>query len=134
MIYRAVVETSSCEPSDIFIQSGYVFFVANNKDQARERLTAACTLWCGGREYDAYNLNSEHELMRDSIEPVFEDSHLIEAGCRGQKITFTYPGRIDDEHLGIFLPPDQQQRLEAAFKKAKAYDRDWIENTENGEG
>lgn len=132
MIYRAVVE--SFDPSSQFDQSGYVFLVARNKDQAQERLAAACTLWCDGREHDAYNLKSEFELMRDCIEPVFEDSHLIEAGCRGQKITFVYPGRSDNEQLGIFLPPDQQQRLEAAFEKAQVYDRDWTHNIENGEG
>ncbi|MDO3386059.1 hypothetical protein QWI17_09440 [Gilvimarinus sp. SDUM040013] len=132
MIYRAVVE--SFDPSGQFDQSGYVFLVASSKDEAQERLAAACTLWCDGREHDAYNLNSEHELMRDCIESAFEDSHLVGAGCRGQKITFAYPGRSDSEQLGIFLPPYHQQRLEAAFKKAQAYDRDWTENTENGEG
>lgn len=129
MIFRAVVE--SFDPSDQFELSGYVFFVANNREQAHERLNAACDLWCEGRQYDAYNLKSEHELMRDSAEQAFEDAHLLEAGFRGQKTQFTHPG---DDQLGLFLPPKELERLEAAFAQAQAYDRDWAQHTENAEG
>tara|TARA_R110000850_G_scaffold145408_15_gene267558 strand:- start:4219 stop:4635 length:417 start_codon:yes stop_codon:yes gene_type:complete len=131
VIYRAVVE--SFGPSDRFEQSGYVFFVANNDHQAHRRLDAACALWCDERPYDAYNLKSEHELMRDCTDQAFEDAHLLEAGCRGQKTNFSYPGH-DDDQLGLFLPPKELERLEAAFAQAKAYDRDWAQYTENVEG
>ncbi|WP_049722385.1 hypothetical protein [Gilvimarinus polysaccharolyticus] len=132
MIFRAVAECWG--EIDANSTAGYVYFVASNHDDARHRLHMACTLWFNGHQYDAYNLNSEHELFRDSTDDVFEDAHLLEAGCIGQRVVFTYPGHSENTQLALFLPPKELQRLEAAFARAKAYAESYTEHTETIEG
>ncbi len=118
MIFRAVIETET--------ESGHIFLVAHNYEQAHEKLEAACCMLFNDTSVDAYNLFDEHILKKQtSNEAAFEDAFLLECGCSAGKTTYAYPDRLEVDEIYFLLPKSEKQRLNAAFEKAAAFDEHW---------
>jgi len=107
MIFSVVIEGGcDAEGHYLYDDSFNLFFSANDRLDASDKLAELREiLFAGKAGYEAYNLNSELELLKNSSEPYrFRDSHLIEIGFSEGKPLYS------KDNL-IFLVGHERKRL-----------------------